>query len=108
MINILSHVPLRNKFRTAEPFSHVVIDNFFTDETAAKIASSFPTHDDPAWTVSYDNPVEKKKACSNLFRAVLSLQSRVCKHFKPDYLFFNCYSRLWFAWWWNAFSQSRW
>lgn len=65
MINILSHVPLRNKFRTAEPFSHVVIDNFFTDETAAKIASSFPTHDDPAWTVSYDNPVEKKKACSH-------------------------------------------
>jgi len=65
MINQIDHVSLRSKFRTAEPFSHVVIDNFFTNETAAAIASSFPAHNDSAWTVSYDNPVEKKKACSH-------------------------------------------
>jgi hypothetical protein len=65
MINNLDYVSLRNKFKRAEPFSHIIIDNFFTDKTAAEIASSFPAHDDAAWTVSYDNPVEKKKACSH-------------------------------------------
>lgn len=56
---------LRNKFRTSKPFSYVVIDDFFIQETADVIASSFPSHDDSVWTVSYDNPVEKKKACSH-------------------------------------------
>ena len=65
MIRTLDYVSLRNKFRNAEPFSHVVIDDFFTEETADAIASSFPAHDDSVWTVSYDNPVEKKKACSH-------------------------------------------
>ena len=65
MLNSLDHVLLRSKFNTAEPFNHVVIDNFFEEKFAQQIADSFPDHNDPVWTVSYDNHVEKKKACSH-------------------------------------------
>jgi Rps23 Pro-64 3,4-dihydroxylase Tpa1-like proline 4-hydroxylase len=65
MLNRLDHDSLRNKFLSAEPFHHVVIDNFFTQEVASAIANSFYDHNDSAWTVSYDNFVEKKKACSH-------------------------------------------
>lgn len=65
MINNIDHNLLRGKFRNAEPFSHVVIDNFFEEKFAKQIVEAFPDHNDPAWTVVYDNPVEKKKACSH-------------------------------------------
>lgn len=65
MINLLDHIALRSKFRTSKPFNHIVIDNFFEDNFAEQIAKNFPNHDDSIWTVSYDNPVEKKKACSH-------------------------------------------
>jgi len=65
MINNLDYCSLQEQFKRSEPFPHVVIDNFFDDKTAAEIASSFPAHDDSVWTVSYDNAVEKKKACSH-------------------------------------------
>lgn len=57
---------LREQFLSGEPYSHVVIDNFFDPVTAEKISNEFPKFDDPnVWTVFYDNPVEKKKACSH-------------------------------------------
>jgi Rps23 Pro-64 3,4-dihydroxylase Tpa1-like proline 4-hydroxylase len=56
---------LKEKFLTAEPFNHVVIDNFFEPEVAKNIAEYFPAHDSPAWTVSYNNPIEVKKASSH-------------------------------------------
>jgi Rps23 Pro-64 3,4-dihydroxylase Tpa1-like proline 4-hydroxylase len=67
MINQLDILHLKNQFEsnTQHPFSHVVIDDFFDLETAQNIADSFFTHDDSSWTVAYDNPVEKKKACSH-------------------------------------------
>lgn len=65
MINDLNYVSLRNKFLNAKPFNHIVIDNFFNEDFANKIAESFFAHNDSTWTVSYDNPVEKKKACSH-------------------------------------------
>lgn len=55
----------RTSFKNAKPFNHVVIDNFFKDSVASKIAAEFPMHNDPVWTVSYDNPLEVKKACSH-------------------------------------------
>lgn len=54
-----------HQFTNAKPFEHVVIDDFFTDEVAEQIASNFPDHNDNTWTVSYNNPVENKKACSH-------------------------------------------
>lgn len=65
MINRIDASSLEENFLNAEPFDHVVIDNFFTEEVANNIAASFYDHDDPVWTVSYDNDVEKKKACSH-------------------------------------------
>lgn len=65
MIRALNLTQLRDKFLSAVPYNHVVIDNFFDEEVANKIASQFPDHDDEVWTVSYDNPVEKKKGCSH-------------------------------------------
>lgn len=59
------HYTLREKFLSALPFQHVVIDNFLEESLAKEIANVFPSHDDSVWTVSYDNPVEKKKACSH-------------------------------------------
>ena len=56
---------LRQEFTQNKPFNHIILDDFFLPEVADDIAKSFYTHDDPAWTVAYDNPVEKKKACSH-------------------------------------------
>ena len=58
MINELDLVSLNEKFKKAEPFNHVVIDNFFEEELANKIAAEFPKHDSDVWTVAYNNPVE--------------------------------------------------
>ena len=83
ILNTLDVVSLRNNFRNAQPFNYVIIDDFFTSETAADIASSFPSHNDSAWTVSYDNPVEKKKACSHWDKfpaPVYSAMFYLCSH----------------------------
>lgn len=65
MINELSLEKLHKQFNTSLPFRHVVIDNFFREEIAEKIAAEFPTHNSEVWTVAYNNPVEIKKACSH-------------------------------------------
>ena len=54
---------LRKSFTTAKPFHHVVIDDFFDDETALALSKEFPDFHDPLWFV-YDNPLEKKKTCN--------------------------------------------
>ena len=60
-----THYVFPNEFLESQPFNHVIIDNFFKEEVANSIAESFYHHDDPAWTVAYNNPVENKKACSH-------------------------------------------
>lgn len=62
-----SVVPLRRQFLESHnsPFSHVVIDNFFTNETAEKLLEEFPHPDEALWH-RYHNPLEKKLACNNL------------------------------------------
>lgn len=65
MINLINTTGLKYKFLNSSPFSHIAIDDFFTDDAAQSIADSFPSHDDSVWTVSYNNPVENKKACSH-------------------------------------------
>lgn len=60
-----THYVDREGFLQSQPFNHVIIDDFFKEEVANSIAESFYHHDDPAWTVAYNNPVENKKACSH-------------------------------------------
>jgi hypothetical protein len=64
-LNAADLTSLERQFEKSKPFQHIVIDNFFEEQFALKIADEFPNHDDSIWTVAYDNPVEKKKACSH-------------------------------------------
>jgi hypothetical protein len=77
MIRNLDLVGLREQFNSAKPFDHVVIDDFFELEVAEAIKNEFPSHEDPVWTVSYDNPVEKKKACSHWDRFPKSIYNAI-------------------------------
>lgn len=52
-------------FSQAEPYPHLVIDNFFADSTAAEMVENFPSNDWDGW-FSYYNPIEIKKACDDL------------------------------------------
>jgi Rps23 Pro-64 3,4-dihydroxylase Tpa1-like proline 4-hydroxylase len=69
-----------------EPFNHVVIDNFFTDEAAEALANEFPAWDNPIWN-HYNNPIEKKKTMNaydkfqkNTYKAFYELGSREMLH----------------------------
>jgi Rps23 Pro-64 3,4-dihydroxylase Tpa1-like proline 4-hydroxylase len=55
---------LRSKFETSEPFNHVVIDNFFTDEVARNIFKDMPGYDADL-DAKYDNAIEKKRTVQN-------------------------------------------
>jgi len=54
-----------NFYATAEPFPHVVIDNFLNEDVARQIEACFPSphkNQDMTWYV-YNNPIECKFAC---------------------------------------------
>lgn len=55
---------LAHQFRTAEPFNHIVIDDFLSAEVANSIAQEFPAFDGPVWN-EYNNAIEVKKACNH-------------------------------------------
>tara|TARA_B100000767_G_C19677009_1_gene497816 strand:+ start:272 stop:1066 length:795 start_codon:yes stop_codon:yes gene_type:complete len=46
------------------PFDYVVIDNFFENNFAKKIAEEFPAFNSDIWH-SYNNAIEVKKTCNN-------------------------------------------
>ena len=52
---------LSRRFASAEPFSHVVIENFFSDKVAETLLENFPhpTESNAPWH-HYDNPIEQK------------------------------------------------
>lgn len=52
------------EFNEAEPYNHIIIDNFFDDDIVESLASEFPDYDSPQWHV-YDNPLEHKKTCND-------------------------------------------
>lgn len=56
---------LQDQFLAGQPFNHVVIDNFFTQETAQALVSEFPAYDSLVWNAHYNNPIENKKACNH-------------------------------------------
>ena len=65
MINEFDYDKLSKEFQEAQPFRHVVIDNFFDDETARQLSSEFPDYnDEKIWSV-YRNPIENKKLTPN-------------------------------------------
>lgn len=47
MIRDLPWDDIVDEFREAQPFSHVVIDNFFNEEVADKLSEEFPDYNDP-------------------------------------------------------------
>ena len=53
MITNLNTTILRKSFTTAKPFNHVVIDDFFDEESALALSKEFPDFNDPLWFV-YD------------------------------------------------------
>jgi hypothetical protein len=52
---------LRAQFLRAEPFPHVVIDDFFEPALAEALEHDIPAFDDPSWW-QYSNPLEEKRA----------------------------------------------
>jgi len=60
-----SHSELTNKFTNAEPFPHIVINNFFSDDTIKKIIEEFPDQNQPMWFLYY-NPIEHKRAINDI------------------------------------------
>lgn len=52
------------EWRTARPFPHVVIDDFFEPAFARELASEFPAFDAPIWH-EYNSPLEVKRTCNN-------------------------------------------
>jgi Rps23 Pro-64 3,4-dihydroxylase Tpa1-like proline 4-hydroxylase len=63
---------LSAQFLNSQPFNHVVIDNFFTNETADQLIAEFPDYHSGVWDVYYNNALENKKTCNqwNLFPSV--------------------------------------
>lgn len=60
MIREIDWNNIKRQFIQAEPFNHVVIDNFFTPEVADKLSEEFPDFNDGS-IYSLNNPVEIKK-----------------------------------------------
>ncbi|MGD0445691.1 MAG: 2OG-Fe(II) oxygenase [Edaphobacter sp.] len=60
----ISFDELATNFRVAEPFPHIVIDNFLTPETATAIVAEFPDFNGPVWN-EYNNAIEVKKSCNH-------------------------------------------
>lgn len=54
----------KSKWQNAQPFNHLVIDNFLPEDLADKVAKEFPDADSDFW-YEYSNPLEIKKACSD-------------------------------------------
>lgn len=50
---------LRDRYRSAEPFPHIVLDGLFADEDLERVLDVFPRRDEIEW-VHFDNAEEKK------------------------------------------------
>jgi hypothetical protein len=60
--------PMRAEFEAADPFPHLVIDDFLTDDALIEAIACFPATDDPVWQIENfvvsDHKVSRKKACN--------------------------------------------
>jgi hypothetical protein len=64
IINDLHLSELQSKFFSAEPFNHVIMDNFFREDVALNIFNDMPGYDDNT-DAKYDNAIEKKRTIQN-------------------------------------------
>jgi len=65
LINDRNWDTLREQFQSAEPFNHIVVDDFWTAEVAEQIVSEFPAYDSDAWNGVYKSALEDKKTCNH-------------------------------------------
>ena len=56
---------LAERYRTAEPFPHVVIDDFLTNDVLSAVLEEFPLPSDPRWR-RFDRGNERKLAWDNV------------------------------------------
>lgn len=62
MININFLDSHKNQYLTANPFPHIVFDNFFKEEWVDELSKEIPPLDNPIWH-QYNNRIENKYAC---------------------------------------------
>lgn len=86
IINDQNWPELSKGFLSAEPFNHVVIDDFFTDEFAHSIFDGMPGYEENI-DARYDNAIEKKrtiqnwtKLSKNVYKAMFNLVSEEFTH----------------------------
>lgn len=65
VINDINFSSLRDQYINAEPFPHIVIDNFLNKEVCEKVLKVFPDHNAEFW-MKYNNPIEKKLLYNHL------------------------------------------
>ena len=65
ILNIQDVTQLSKSFQGADPFDHIVIDNFLNENLAKTLSEKFPRYEDASWWM-YDNPLEKKLAYNDL------------------------------------------
>jgi hypothetical protein len=70
-------------FASSGAVPHVVIDGFFAEAFARELATAFPAPADDLWHV-YDNPLERKRACSDTSRMPGCLREAVCALCAPS------------------------
>jgi Rps23 Pro-64 3,4-dihydroxylase Tpa1-like proline 4-hydroxylase len=73
--NWIHDIPsLTQKFQAAEPFEHVILENFLQEDLAKALTVAFPTPEREKNIVwhQYDNPLEQKFACNDFENPGLS------------------------------------
>ena len=55
---------LNQQFSVAQPFNHIIIDDFWQDDIAQELVGDFPDYESPIWTAHYQNAIEDKKAAT--------------------------------------------
>lgn len=82
MIDLGKHRPALDDFWNADPFPHVVINDFWDEVVAYKIHHELPEPDSELWNGYYDNAIEYKKTLNewdkfntNIYQAFTYLSS---------------------------------
>lgn len=65
MINEQNWASLQETFLRAEPFNHIVIDDFWEESFAHELVNDYPDYNSAVWNAHYQNAIEDKKACNH-------------------------------------------
>lgn len=77
----------RQTYVLAEPFPHIVIDNFMPSHLLDEVLSAFPTPEDMAF-YKYDNPLEKKLAFDQVSKLPAPIANVLLYMNSPSFLQF--------------------